>query len=86
MAVLYKTLLTLRGNEFAEYLQSNVFVNLGLPNDAREAFLNNLAQAADGRVFKKWLCAFLQNAKKSSNDKPYSVAHLLQAVPSAGPR
>lgn len=86
VAILYKTLLTARGNEFAEYLQSDVFVKLGLPNDASEAFLSNLSQAADARVFKKWLCAFLQNAKKNANDKPYSVAHLLQAVPSAGAR
>lgn len=43
-------------------------------------FLTNLTQSADGRGFKKWLAPFFQKAKQTSNDKPYSVAHLLDVV------
>jgi hypothetical protein len=54
-----------------------------MPDQLAQEFLTALTTAADGKVFKKWLAPFFQNAKKSSNDKPYSVAHLLTAVPSA---
>ena len=55
-----------------------------MPQQTSNEFLRNLTQASDSRTFKKWLAPFLQKAKQSSNDKPYSVAHLLTAVPSAG--
>lgn len=83
IAVLYKTLHTLRGDEFTSYLSSQVFPSLGMPANIANEFLTALTGASDGKTFKKWLAPFFQNAKKSTNDKPYSVAHLLTAVPSA---
>ena len=83
IALLFKALQTLRGDEFGAVL-SQVFAGLGMPNELQQEFLSSLAQSADGKVFKKWLAPFFQKAKQTSNDKPYSVAHLLVAVPSSG--
>lgn len=80
-----KALHLLRGDEFLNYLKSPVFTSFGLPEDVSQSFLSNLAQSSDGKVFKKWLAPFFQRAKQTSNDKPYSVAHLLNVVPSAAP-
>lgn len=85
IALLFKALQTLRGDEFGAVL-SQVFAGLGMPNELQQEFLSSLAQSADGKVFKKWLAPFFQKAKQTSNDKPYSVAHLLVAVPSSGQR
>lgn len=83
IAVLYKFLYNTQGANFTQYLTTKIFSAFGFPAEASETFLSNLAQSSDARQFKKWLCTFLQSAKKTSNDKPYSVAHLLNVVPSA---
>ena len=83
IATLYKTLQLLRGDEFTSYLSTRIFPNLGMPQQLVQEFEHALKGTTDGKGFKKWLAPFFQNAKKSSNDKPYSVAHLLTAVPSA---
>lgn len=81
VALLYKTLQSLRGDEFLSLLTNTIFPSFGVPQETVQAFITNLTQAPDGRTFKKWLAPFFQKAKANSNDKPYTVAHLLEAVP-----
>lgn len=83
IALLYKVLQSLRGQEFLDYLSTTIFPSFGVPQETVQSFLTSLVQASDGRDFKKYLAPFFKKAKQTSHDKPYSVAHLLTVVPGA---